>query len=186
MQLLEPIETLNQRLADYFGIDTVTGMNMYRIVLADEQFEMRLTDCTDAGILLLKPEVRKLPKYQWLKGLYLIETLCIVPVVNADTLPDQKLSYEPLFVFWDKNQQYLPPKWEVAELVISSVLAAKGKSSLARYTDGINSQEEAEEAKRKRIDEMVEYFAGDESGLMGNSLNSGSAAFVPHNYEKSN
>jgi len=186
MQLLEPIEVLNTRLVDYFGIDTITGMAIFRISLADEQFEMRLTDSTDSGILLLHPEVRKLPKYQWLKGLYLIERLVLIPDVNQNELPSQKLSYEPLFVFWDKDQKYLPPKWEVAELVIRTVLAAQGKSSLARYSDGIKTAEDAEEAKKKRIEDMMEYFSGDESGLMGSSLNSGPTAFVPHNYEKSN
>ena len=184
MQLLEPIETINQRLKDCFGIDTVTGLGMYRVVLADEQFEKRLSNYSPGGIELLRPEVQLLPKYQWLKGLYLIETLCLVPTVNEKDLPDQKISYEPLFVFWDKDGNYLPPKYEVAEMAIQIVLAAKGKHNLHKYVDKEGTTEGALEERRKRIDDMVEYFGGDESGLMGASLNSGNAAFVPHNYER--
>ncbi len=185
MELPEPIETLNKRLADYFGIDTVSAQAMYRIVLADDQFEKRLTECTDAGIFLLTPEVRLLPKYQWLKGLYLIETLVAIPDVSAGELPAQKTSYEPLFVFWDKDGGYLPPKWEVAELAINIMLAARGKQNLHKYVDKEGTTEGAIAEKKKRIDDMIEYFGGTESGLMGASINSGNASFVPHNFEKS-
>lgn len=184
MELPEPIETLNSRLKDIFGIDTVSGLGMFRIVFADEQFEKRTTECTDSGIFLLVPEVRLLPKYQWLKGLYLIETLVAIPDVNVGDLPTQKTSYEPLFVFWDKDGGYLPPKWEVADMAINIMLAARGKQNLHKYVDKEGTTEDAIAERKRRIDGMIEYFGGDESGLMGSSIDSGNSSFVPHNYEK--
>jgi hypothetical protein len=181
MEPCEPFDVLNKRLADVFGIDTLSGLPIWRIVEGEKQFEkQRVTNWR--GIELPRPEVMEVPKYPWLQGIHILERLVIVPFQNAEDLPDSKIVYNVIWNFWDKDLKPLPAKWEVAELVINTVLAAQGKSSLARY---VKSTEEEKAEQKKRIDDMIEYFSGDESGLMGNSLNSGPAAFVPHNYERS-
>lgn len=187
MFLIEPIDVLNKRLIDHFGIDTFSNQPIWRIVFSEDQLEKQLCEHSAGGILLLRPEVIEVPKYrQWITKKYILEQLVIVPDYQQREVADSKVSYEPFYVFADKNDNYLPPKWEVAEILIATSLAVRGKSSLARYSDGINSQEDEIAARKKRINDMVEYFGGDESGLMGASLDSGNAAFVPHNYEKSN
>src|SRR5438132_917466 len=111
MELVETIEALNNRLQDHFGIDTVTGQAIWRIVFSDDQFEMRLTDCTPEGLQLLTPVMKLLPKYkQWIREKYVLERLVIVPDINSNEV-STKVSYEPIWTFQDKNENYLPPKW---------------------------------------------------------------------------
>lgn len=190
--LLEPLHVLNRRLKDHFGSDTSTGQPLWRVSWSEDQFEDRLgtyDDYDSSGTIWLRTitEVRRVPKYrQWLKDLYVLEHLVAVPFTNMMDLPDAKVSYEPLFPFWDKDGNYLPPKWEVCEFVISLVESARGNNNMVRYTDGINSREDWEAAKKARVDSMIEYLGGDESGLMGQTIGaSGSGIIVPQSYEKS-
>lgn len=189
---IEPIHKINQRLKDIFGQDSSTGKAIWRVSWSEDQFEDRqgtYNDYSADGQIWLRTvtEVRRVPKYrQWLKELYVLEKLVAVPTINLNDLPDTKISYEPMFPFWDKNGNYLPPKWEVCEFVISLTDAARGKGNMARYSDGINTKEDWIVAKQKRINEMIEYLGGDESGLMGQTIGaSGSGIIVPSSYEKS-
>src|SRR6267142_3268324 len=112
MELVEPVGILNDRLKEYFGIDTSTGNVMWRIVWSEDQYELRMTDRTPEGLQLLHPEMQLLPKYkQWIREKYVLENLVIVPEVNADELAT-KLSYEPIWVFMTNEKEYLPPTWE--------------------------------------------------------------------------
>ena len=160
---MEPLEVLNVRLIDYFGV-AWNGFPIYRIVWSEDQFEKRLTDCTDTGVILLVPEVRELPKYkQWIHNKFILEKLIAVPEVNAKEL-ENKVSYEPLFVFEDINGNPLPPKWEAAKFVIDTVNAAMGESSLkAKYVDpDIKSPQEN---RNKRIQKLQDDLFGNESNV---------------------
>src|SRR5689334_9373374 len=98
MELVEKIEVLNSRLVDHFGIDTVTGDAIWRIVFSEDQFEKRLgtyDDITKGGIYLRTvTEVREVPKYrQWIHKKYILERLVLVPETNLPELPCLKQSY---------------------------------------------------------------------------------------------
>lgn len=180
MELTESIDSLNRQLVDLYGIDTITGKAMFRIVWSEDQYEKRLTKYTDEGLELLYPEVRELPKYkQWVKEKYVLERLVLVPEVNVGELPTQKMSYEPLWVFHDRNGDYLPPRLDASKLVIDSVYAALGKSSLAKYKD----EEATLEGKAKRILKYEEELFGNESNV-GDALAHNQAVIVPRNFEK--
>jgi hypothetical protein len=192
MELTEPIDTLNQRLKDNFGVDTITGLPMYRIVFSEDQYENRYgtyDDITPAGVYLRTvTEVRKVPKYkQWIHAKYVLERLTIIPQVSAEDLPDSQLSYEPLWVFEDRNGNYLPPKWEAAEFCVQAVIAAMHNTGgLAKYIDEEEgSQEAALESKKRRIATLENELFGDETGLLGTTI-SGESIIVPNNYERKN
>ena len=163
MELIEPVDVLNKRLRDIYGIDVVNGMPMWRIVFSEDQLEKRLTPFTDAGIELLYPEVRLLPKYnQWVKEKWILENLVLVPESNKDELADSKISYECLYVFEDDKGNYLPPKWEACEFVIACVEAAKGKpGNLRHYIEDVDDPE----VRHKRINKIEEELFGDVSSL---------------------
>jgi hypothetical protein len=166
MELTETIESINRQLVDLYGMDTITGRAIWRVVWSQDQFEKRLMDTTDSGLQLLYPEVRLVPKYrQWIVEKYVLERLVLVPDINSDELPTIKQSYEPLFVFEDKNSNYLPPKIQACKFVIDSVYAAMGKSSLAKYKDPESNPEEAREIKEKRINKLVEDIFGNETDV---------------------
>lgn len=173
MELTEPIKEINKQLIEHFGIDTISGLPIWRIVFSEDQFEYRYgtyDDITPAGLYLRTvTETRYVPKYrQWIQKKYVLERLTVVPEMNKEDLPDSKISYEPLWVFEDKHGNYLPPKFEASKFIIDTVYAAQYSShDLARYTDPENCQEAQIELKKKRVDVIVEELFGEDSGLTG-------------------
>ncbi len=163
MELIEPIDVLNKRLRDVYGIDVVNSLPMWRIVFSEDQYEKRLTDCDDKGNELLQPEVRLLPKYkQWISEKWILENLVLIPEQNQEELADSKFGYECLYVFEDSKGNALPPKWEACEFVIASVQAMKGNHApLKSYLKDPADPEET----RKRIDRIEEELFGDVSAL---------------------
>ena len=176
------VERINRSLVDEFGIDSSTGQAIWRIVWSDDQYEKRLMYTTDEGLSLLYPEVREVPKYkQWLPHLWVLERLVIIPFMNMGEIPSTKLSYEPMFPFWDKAGNPLPPNYIAAKFVIDSVYAAQGKGNLTKYSDPEATQEGQIEAKRKRVDELTEAIYGDETEVTDH-LSRQTGIIVPQSY----
>jgi hypothetical protein len=173
MELTETIEAINGQLVENFGIDTITGLPIWRIVWSEDQFEKRFgtyDDYTKNGLYIRTvTEVREVPKYrQWIHEKYVLERLVIVPEENQDELPTAKLSYENLWTFEDVNGNYLPPKWEAAKFIIDTVYAAQySNHNLHKYVDDESSQEKSLELKAKRVTEIEEALWGDQSELHG-------------------
>lgn len=176
----EPIDVLNKRLMEHFGVSW-DGRPIFRIVFSEDQFEKRLTDRTDSGVLLLVPEVRELPKYkQWIHNCYLLERLVIVP--EAQQLEAAaKTSYEPLYVYMDKDGFPLPPHWTVTKFVIDNVYAAEGKSGLAKYKEDLSK--ETPEGREKYLQDLQEELFGNETNTT-DALAYKEGVVVPSNYEK--
>jgi hypothetical protein len=180
MELAEPIESINKQLLNLFGLDSITGRTMFRVVWSEDQYEMRMTDRTDSGIQLLTPELRELPKYkQWIKERFVLERLVLVPEADAKELPTIKLSYEPLWVFKGAEEQYVPPTTWACKFVIDTLYAALGKGSLVRYVD--EESKNPQEMKEKRINKLTEELFGDESSLLGRTI-TGEAMAMPKEY----
>ncbi len=179
----ETISALNQLLKEHFGISTDTNQQMWRVVWSDDQYEKRLTEFTDFGFQLLQPEVRELPKYQWIKQKYILEHLVVVPEVSMPELPATKLSYEVIWVFEDKYGNYLPPKFEACKFIIDTVHAAQfGTGGMKKYEDEESTQEKSLEFKKKTIDNLVEELFGEQSSLEGTTV-TGESVIVPRNFE---
>lgn len=180
MELAESVSSINLQLKELFGIDTVTGLQMWRVVFSEDQFEKRLgtySDYTREGIYLRTvTEVREVPKYrQWIQAKYVLERLTIVPEINAEELPNQKLSYEPMYVFEDFKGEPLPPRVDVCGIIINSVYAAIGKTNLAKYVDDYSKY--TPEAQEQKIKEITEYL-WDPTDI-SESLHQGEAIIVP-------
>lgn len=192
MELTETIEGINRQLIDLYGIDTITGMPMWRVVWSEDQFEHRLgtyDDYTESGIYLRTiREIRYVPKYrQWIPERYVLERLVLIPEISAEDLPATKLSYEPMFPFQSNSGKYLPPRLDAAQFVIENVLAAQGKSSLAKYKDpmaGLNTSDQIE-MKDQEINKLQkELFDGETD--TGDALAHKEAIVVPRNFERTN
>jgi len=192
MELTEKIESINQQLIDLYGIDTITGMAMWRVVWSEDQFEHRhgtYDDYTEAGIYLRTvTETRHVPKYrQWIHNKYVLERLVVIPEINAGDLPATKLSYEPMYPFETGSGKYLPPRLDAAQFVIETVLSAQGKSSLSRYKDPVSglSNEDYQAMKAEEINKLQQELFGDETDI-GDAMAHGEAIIVPSNYKKEN
>jgi len=156
--MAESIEILNQRLIDHYGIDSDTGRAIFRISWANDELEKRLMDFTDSGLQLLYPEVREVKKYPYLKDLYVLERLVVVPETNRVELPTEKLSYEPIWAYRDAHNNPLPPIWDATKLIVDTLYAALGKKSLRTYI-------KPEEGKEERIQKMQEELFGNETDV---------------------
>lgn len=160
MELTESIESINRQLVDLFGIDTVTGMPIWRVVWAEDQFEKRKVDCV-SGIQLSYPIVKELPKYEWIKERWILERLVLIPEVNQDELPASKLSYECIWKFEDANGNFLPPTVWACKFVIDTVYAALDKAGLAKYKE----ETETYETKRERVKTIEKELFGNETSV---------------------
>lgn len=184
------LNIINDRLINLFGIDSVSGKCMWRVVFSDDQYETRhgtYNDFTREGIYLRTvTEVREVPKYQWIQQKYILEHLVAVPEINLGELPTAKMSYEVIWVFADKHDNFLPPRIDACELIINTVYAAMhGTGNLKKYVDPEGTTEGALETKRKRIDGYIEELFGEQSGLQGTTYATGESIIVPRNFEKS-
>jgi hypothetical protein len=168
-ELPTDVRTINQRLKDYFGLDSVTGRPMWKVSWSNDQFEKRTVEYTPEGLALMYPQVMEMPKYSWIKDRWILERLVMIPDINRAELPADILSYECMYIFENpRTNDALPPKYEACRFVIDTVYAAMGKSSLRKYVD-----EEANhpvEHKQQRIDTLVEELFGDESSLLGRTI----------------
>jgi hypothetical protein len=181
MELTENINSLNSQLIDLFGIDTVTGHPIWRIVWSDDQLEKRLVNTLDSGLFLVTPIVKEVPKYKpWINQKYILERLVIVPEIQQNELPVNVLSYEPVWTFMDADGNYLPPTIGAAKFIIDTIYAAQGKSSLAKYKEeGIDNPIEA---KQQRVKNIEEELFGNETRA-GDALAYGTGIVVPRNYD---
>lgn len=167
---------LNDQLREHFGIDTISSDPIWRVSWCNDQREMRMTDRTPEGLHLLYPELKYLPKYQWLKDRWILERLVVVPEFQAAELGGKAISYECLWVFEGKDKQPVPPKFEACKFLVDLVYAAMGHRPMQKYIDP-ESVEPMEEQK-KRIDSLVEELFGDESNLLGRTITGEAVAYT--------
>lgn len=175
--LPQEVQKINQQLIDHFGVDTVTGKAMWRVSWSNDQYEMRRCDYTPEGLQLLHPKVQEMPKYQWVKDRWILERLCMVPIVNMSDLPADLQSYECMYPFENAyTGDALPPKFEAAKFVVDTVYAAMGKKSMRKYVD--EEEKQPLEMKEKRIQKLTEELFGDESSLMGRTVTGEAVAYT--------
>jgi hypothetical protein len=162
-ELSERVETINNQLAEHFG-KTDAGNPIFRVVWSEDQYEKRLMDTTDEGIVLLHPEVREVPKYrQWIPEKYVLERLVAIPEMNTKDLPTAKVSYEPIWIFETQKGAYLPPRFDVAKFVVDGLYAALGKKGMRKYVD--EEEKNPQEVRDKRIKKMHDELFGDETQI---------------------
>lgn len=159
MELIESIQSINENLKREFGSFT-DGRPNFRIVFSEDQYEKRWTNYTSEGFELINPEVRELPKYkQWVHEKYILERL--VPT-GPDSDLVEKVSYEPCWVFRDKNDNYLPPRFDMCKFVIEALHSQIEKAGThVKYKDENISKERREEL----LNEMQEQLFGNETDV---------------------
>lgn len=162
-------EEFNRRLKEKMGVDTVTGLQMWRVSWAPDQYNKVLANFKDfspSGILIREVrEVREVPKYPHLNAIYILELLMGVPSVNSEMLPTGKLTYECMHPYMHViNGTYLPPHWTLTEWVIDCYESARGRSSLKRYLDPDADGNNGLDSAKIRYAKIIE-------GLYGNHTN---------------
>jgi hypothetical protein len=136
---------------------------------------------TDEGLLLLNPEVRRVPKY-WLdlNNKYILEALKAIPeYVETDLVA--KLSYEPMWTFEDKHGNPLYPRWEAIRFVLETV-KANMEHKKGPYKDPDIGENPVETAliRKERLDEIQMDLFSDETSIT-DALKLGTGIVVPGN-----
>jgi hypothetical protein len=178
---MESIETLNQRLIDHYGNDSDTNRPIFRIVWANDQTEKRMVSELDNGIKLLFPAVREVKKYSYIKDLYVLERLVVVPDIDQTELPVSKLSYEPLWAYCNADRQPVAPMWEATKFIVDTLYAALGKRSMAKYVD--DEKNTTKEGREERIKTLQDELFGNETET-SHALRYKQGIIVPNSYEK--
>lgn len=174
MELRETIESINKKLLEYYGTEFGNAPR-FRVVFSDDQYEKRWTTHTDEGFELVHPEVRELPKYkQYIRAKYILERL--VPTGQETDLLT-KVSYEPAWVFQDKDGNYLPPFFEGCKHVVESLFSAIDKAgTFTKYKDKNISPEE----RLAEIKKVEDQLFGNETDV-GDHLAYKTGVVVPGN-----
>ena len=180
---METIETLNQRLIDYFGIDTESSNPIWRLTWSTDEMEIQLLPYTKEGLELPYPVAREVKKYPFQQDQWVLERLVLVPKMHEEMVV--KKSYEPMWIF-DKG---LPPKWEPIQHIVNCVYLALGKepSRHAEYQHpdaGLDTKTLVEK-EHARIKQVQEDLFGNETDT-GDALAYGSGVSVPSNYKERN
>ncbi len=151
------LEVFNRRLRSEFGY--FEDKQRFRLVWSNDQFEKRLTAYTDEGLELLVPEVRELPKYrQYAPDRYILESITVIPEGHEE-LSVEKISYEPIWTFRDKNGVYLEPNYMAAKFIINAILDPQ----MTYYKAPTN--EEERQRRIAEIDELEELLYGNETKI---------------------
>jgi len=164
--LPEKIEEINEWLIKEYG--KFEGYPIWRVVWSEIQFEMRrgVFNYFDNNGNFVRTEtgVFEVPKYrQWIKEKFVLERILPVPDCDSQELTT-KLSYEPIFPFADKNDNYLHPRIDVCKIVIEAIMEKAAKTvGIKREKDPESTQEEALLAKKQRVDEIMEELFGNET-----------------------
>lgn len=185
MESLERLETINQRLIDYFGVDTTSDRAIWRVVWSDDQYEKQLIYHTREGLELITPIWEERPKYPYIKERFILERLVLVPIPNLSEMTDV-VSYEPMWTFSDKNNNPLPPKWEAIKHIIDVVYSAIGKHNTTvkyRDPDSGKTTKDIIQEHRDRIAKIQMDLFGNETDVT-DALGLKEGISVPTNYVK--
>lgn len=129
MELAEDIATINLQLRTLYSIDIGSNKPIFRVVWSNDELETRVGEWNDydvnKNLIRTVTGGRLVPKYLHKKDRYILERLVAVPAVNKDELGGKQVSYEPLWVFENAdNESYLPPRIDIAQFIINTMLEA--------------------------------------------------------------
>ncbi len=181
MYPIENAETINRRLKDTFGL--MNDFARYRITWPNDEFEVRKVGKTEEGFQLIHPEFRRVHKYEeWRWNHWIIERLMEVPVVNLSDLPENVLSYEPLWTLEEKELA-----WPPIRFICNSVEEKIGKKLFKKYKhpyEGLTTEEQLQK-KDEELREIESYLYPNETRV-GDALAYHGAIVVPTNYVGAN
>ena len=185
--LPESIESINEQLLKNHGKMLGTEFPIWRVVWSDDQLEHRkgvFHYFDDSGnFQRSEVGVKEVRKYEYLKERYILERIMPLAGQNAEEIKaNHNLSYEPVWVFEDAKNQYLPPLYRACDFVIHQILKQAAKTVGAKYKDPDSDPKAARHNKSERVDKLIEDLFGNETAT-GDLLNYKEGIAVPSNYE---
>lgn len=162
---------INKKLKQLFGGIPTT----YRVVFSENEFEKRLGEFNlFSGSIYLRTEktCKECLKYPYIKSKFLIEKFTSPNMIRVKELPESNNgSYEPLYVFEDKDGNFLEPNLKAA------IMVCHANQNPVGYWERKAQLDKEEQDEQKREYEAV-YFGRDESNIT-HALHFGEAIVVP-------
>ena len=114
---MEQAVFINKQLEKTYG-KAEDGRVIFRVVWSDSQRERRLEDVYH-GLFLPYPIIQDLPKYSYISERWVLEKLVYHP---CKEIPESANGhYEPVYVFQDKDGNYLTPHFWACQAAIDSL-----------------------------------------------------------------
>lgn len=181
---MEKLETINQRLLDYFGRFDDGSSPRWRVSWSKDHTERRFgtyDKFSEHGVWTGQvTEWREVPKYGYMTPQWILERVVGIP---EGTDLDAKMSYECMWAFgFDPFGNPLPPKWEAIEIVIATIAANMAKPKGGVQYETPFEEMQTPEAIQARIDAMEEMLF--EKSRIGDSLNLGFGVSYTGAYKK--
>ena len=171
-------DDINKRLLEYYGRDVVWNRPIYRVVWSSSQRETRFAEYEDwyNQVIFLRKvkEWRETLKYPQNPDRWVLER--IFPNPRQDELLGE-FSYEPLFVFQDKNGNYLPPVWNAINLILYTLHTQNAKK--AKSNEEMELSKEKEAARREEEEILDSLIQSDYE--LASKVHDGEGIFVPSN-----
>jgi hypothetical protein len=144
---------------------TPFGEPIFRLIWSDESFEYRrgtFNDFYESIYLRTVTETRKVPKYNYIFERWVLE---IWSPATSPELPEslERGSYEPFFVFEDKDGNYLPPAFKAVQFIINASQQVRS-TPLTRASDLIT------EASLKEDKEVQHFMDQIDTSPISNAL----------------
>jgi len=146
-QLPQDIEQINSKLIAKFGYEH--DKPKFRIVWSDNELEYRQVYYLK-GMQLIHPQIILTRKYNYIHERYILERYIIDSAKdNLELITHNGCSYEPVWVFEDKNLEFVRPFWRAVEVL---ALAAEGGIGDKKTLKDYMSDDE------KALEKEVAYF----------------------------
>lgn len=152
------------------------GRALFRVVWSETQIEKRrgtFSKYSESGIWLCEEEnvVKEVKKYNYLDDRWILEIL--TPRHGNEELVT-KTSYEPIFVFQDKDGGFLPPNLRVCEIIINRL-----RNRLSVTQAKIADEDAERKREEKEIEEFEAYLEDAGSTVIGSHLSTRSGVVSP-------
>ena len=182
-------QSINKSLKEKFGT-SISGFQKFRVSWSDYQLEKRLSEYNEfyGSIFVRKVrEVKEVPKYPLIRLRWILEKW-IPPdpcYTNEVVSAKENGSYECVFIFQDKEGNFLPLNDSAAEIVVKSLL---NPNTIGKRTDSSESamfKEEEDEKERiynavlQMYDEILKENKKYPDGTNANKYVDGFKIFVP-------
>lgn len=154
MELVEPIERINQSLEREYGVYH-DGRPRFRVVFSEGLTEKRWVTHTKDGFQLLSPVVEEVRKYGYISERYVLEQLVEIPD-GVETDQIEKIIYDPLWTFQDRHGDYLPPRFDMCKVIIDHIYVKAMGTDKTIYKEDLDKES-------KELARVEEFLFGNET-----------------------
>lgn len=160
---MENVKLINKSLETSYG-RALDGKPKFRVVFSNDLYEVRrgqFERYTEGGIYLGSfTGVQKAPKYTYIRDKYILEVYTRAfpeifgrSIVHGASVIEEGDFYEPLRVFKDKDNNYLPPNELVCKIICNAFLELVNRPAGQRLTE-----KDALADEKQQVDNEVAKF----------------------------